>query len=231
MSNPTRLQSGDGIPITQTSKALDVNIKSGAIPAGTALMGKVGIDQVTANANEVVVKSITAGETHTGQVGGHVSIVTGTLTRPNDTPGAYSAKDEINTSTTSPTYITFTNVARINAGTGTIAMVHKKVNNAAATAQLRLHLYNAAPTPANDHAAFTQMWADRAKYIGYVDFGSPVVEGTGSDMAMVQVAAVNMPFVCAAASRNLFGRVEVIVAGAAPAASQVWDFVLRCLVD
>lgn len=39
-----------------------------AIPAGTNLVGKVGIDQVTANANEVVVKSITAGDTNIGNV-------------------------------------------------------------------------------------------------------------------------------------------------------------------
>lgn len=39
-----------------------------ALPAGTNLLGKVGIDQVTANANEVVVKSITAGDTNIGNV-------------------------------------------------------------------------------------------------------------------------------------------------------------------
>ena len=33
----------------------------GSTPAGTNIIGKVGIDQATANANEVVVKSITAG--------------------------------------------------------------------------------------------------------------------------------------------------------------------------
>jgi hypothetical protein len=38
------------------------DIKFGeSVPAGTALIGKVGIDQATANANEVVIKSITAG--------------------------------------------------------------------------------------------------------------------------------------------------------------------------
>lgn len=36
--------------------------------AGTALVGKVGIDQTTANANEVVVKSITAGDNNIGNV-------------------------------------------------------------------------------------------------------------------------------------------------------------------
>jgi len=39
-----------------------------SIIAGTNLMGKVGIDQVTANANEVVVKSITAGDNNIGNV-------------------------------------------------------------------------------------------------------------------------------------------------------------------
>ena len=39
-----------------------------ALPAGTNLLGKVSIDQVTANANEVVIKSITAGNTNIGDV-------------------------------------------------------------------------------------------------------------------------------------------------------------------
>jgi len=45
------------------------DIKFGeSLPSGTALMGKVGIDQVTANANEVVVKSaLPAGTAHIGE--------------------------------------------------------------------------------------------------------------------------------------------------------------------
>jgi len=38
------------------------------LKAGTALIGKFGIDQATANANEVVVKSITAGDNNIGNV-------------------------------------------------------------------------------------------------------------------------------------------------------------------
>lgn len=45
-----------------------VEVKT-ALPAGTNLLGKVGIDQATANANEVVVKSITAGTNIIGKVG------------------------------------------------------------------------------------------------------------------------------------------------------------------
>lgn len=46
---------------------MQVDIAS-AIPAGTNLIGKVSIDQATANANEVVVKSITAGDNNIGNV-------------------------------------------------------------------------------------------------------------------------------------------------------------------
>lgn len=49
MSNPTRLFSGDGIKITQTSNALDINIKSGSsgLPTGAATSAK----QDTGNAS------------------------------------------------------------------------------------------------------------------------------------------------------------------------------------
>lgn len=40
---------------------MSTNVVIDEIKAGTAILGKVAIDQVTANANEVVVKSITAG--------------------------------------------------------------------------------------------------------------------------------------------------------------------------
>lgn len=41
-NNPVRLQSGDGIPITQTDNALDVNIAGGAsaLPMGAATSAK-----------------------------------------------------------------------------------------------------------------------------------------------------------------------------------------------
>jgi len=44
-----------------TDVTVTIDHITGALPAGTNLIGKVGIDQVTANANEIVIKSITAG--------------------------------------------------------------------------------------------------------------------------------------------------------------------------
>ena len=54
MAQPVRIVDEDGKPIDATNP-LDIALKS-----GTALVGKVGIDQVTANANEVVVKTLAA---------------------------------------------------------------------------------------------------------------------------------------------------------------------------
>lgn len=61
-------------PATDITDATYIgDIKFGeSLPSGTALVGKVSIDQVTANANEVVIKSITAGplpDTSTSDLG------------------------------------------------------------------------------------------------------------------------------------------------------------------
>ena len=103
---------GDGTWSVDVNATLDasaaVDIGDVQLLAGTALVGKVGIDQATANANEVVVKSalpagannigdvdvlsIAAGETHIGEVGGSTINVAVT---PAITAGAYSALDTI----------------------------------------------------------------------------------------------------------------------------------------
>jgi len=62
------------------------------VDMGDIILGVVGIDQATANANEVVVKSITTSETHVGEVTGSTINVAVT---PTVTVGAYSALDTI----------------------------------------------------------------------------------------------------------------------------------------
>ena len=59
------------VGIDQTGTKNNVKTITGSLTgleAGTALIGKVSIDQVTASANEVVVKSITAGDNNIGNV-------------------------------------------------------------------------------------------------------------------------------------------------------------------
>ena len=66
-----------------------IDIGDVTLLAGTALIGKVGIDQVTANANEIVLK---ASEAHVGKTTGSSINIEVT---PTITGGAYSALDTI----------------------------------------------------------------------------------------------------------------------------------------
>jgi hypothetical protein len=154
-----------------------------------------------------------------------------TMSRPANLPGAYGANDEINTSTSVASYLTFTDVVRVAGGKGMITMARLSSNSSAMTSQLRLHLYNSPPTACVDHAAFIQLWADDTNYIGYIDFGYRQFAGAGSDMVQNQVSAINMMFECEAGSKNLYGRTEVVTAGAAPTSAQQFRYELKSLVN
>jgi hypothetical protein len=148
-------------------------------------------------------------------------------TRPNDTPGAYSAKDEINSATDAITpFLTFENVVNVAGGSGIIFFAYKQTNDPASTAQLRLHVYSISPTAAGDHSSFVKRWVDRSKEIGYVDFSPPIVEGTGSDMAECKIEDLSIPFKCTSGSTSLYGRLECVAVGNAPIASQVYEITL-----
>lgn len=81
-NNPVRLQSGDGIHITQTSNALDVNIKSGSsgLPTGAALASKqdtqITAEQAIQAATEALAALISAGklQVDAGISGGTISV-------------------------------------------------------------------------------------------------------------------------------------------------------------
>ena len=67
MSDTSTIINGHAIKLIDNG---DGTFSIGAeLTPSTSLIGKVGIDQATANANEVVVKSITAGANIIGQVG------------------------------------------------------------------------------------------------------------------------------------------------------------------
>lgn len=117
---------------------------------------------------DVDITSIAAGETHVGEVGGNMGKAAATLTRPADTT-AYTAKDAVADSTSAPTVLTFSNLARVNAGSGYIVKARLMTNQSTNTARFRLHLFDTSPTAINDNAAYTLLWANRATRIGYID--------------------------------------------------------------
>jgi hypothetical protein len=162
-----------------------------------------------------------------GQVGGSMAYVGVTLTRPADTT-AYAAKDAVSNSTSAPTVLTFTDLARVNAGSGYIVKARLMTNQSTNTARFRLHLFHTAPTAINDNAAYTMLWANRANRIGYIDFAACSTEGSGSDAAFTQNDTVRLPFVCAAATRNVIAMLETLDVFT-PASAQV--FYLELTVD
>jgi hypothetical protein len=101
------------------------------------------------------------------------TIITATITRPNNISG-YTAGDVVGQDPA--TNMTFSNVA-INTGANIIITSISLAIDVATvpTGMLgfRLHLYNAAPTPITDNAAYNLTSGDRTKYLGYIDIDTP----------------------------------------------------------
>jgi hypothetical protein len=201
-----------------TIEILPVTADGKLLIAG-ALAANSGVD-----IGDVDILSIAAGETHIGKVGGNMTTAAVTLTRPANTT-AYTAKDAVSNSTSSPTVLTFSDLARVNAGSGYIVKARLMTNQSTNTARYRLHLFDTAPTAINDNAAYTLLWANRATRIGYVDFAACQTEGSGSDAANSRNDTVRLPFVCASASRAVYGLLETLDAFT-PASGQLFYIAL-----
>lgn len=152
----------------------------------------------------------TASENHIGEVGGRTVRVAATFARPADT-SAYAALDTVSTSTSAPVVITFSNMARVNAGSGYITKARIITDQKTNSARFRLHLYHTAPTLTNDNAAFPLLWADRANRVGKIDFSPMTTEdATNSTCAESLNDAVRLSFTCEAANTALYGILETL---------------------
>jgi hypothetical protein len=146
--------------------------KLGAVvlAAGANVIGKVGLQIAgsdVANANPVPTAA-QASEAHTGQVGGHITIASATMTRPADTV-AYAVGDLIANDTVAGSVVPIAlSVARANDTTGMIRRVRLKTDDAAFANQIvRAHMFRNSPTVTNgDNGAFL---ATESGYIGYAD--------------------------------------------------------------
>lgn len=146
----------------------------------------------------------------TDQVMGFSPIVQASFTRPSDTT-AYAALDAVSDSTSAPTVLTFTAMARSSGGSGRITRARIETDQSANVAAFKLHIFNVSPTAINDNAAFTKLWASRASYIGSITFPLMSTEGTGSTGAYAEVSLNPIQFVTSG-SQNLFGILETLTA-------------------
>lgn len=78
------------------------------------------------------------------------------------------------------------------------------------TATMRLWLYTglAGPTPIADNSPWTTLYANDSTCIGFIDLGTPVTTGAGSDSAVYQNFTAVVPTVDASSAGNLWGVLE-----------------------
>lgn len=143
--------------------------------------------------------------------------------RPADTT-AYAAGDAVGI--TAGSVLTFQNATLINSGSGKIKSVLVAKSAASITnASFRLYLYNTAPTAIADNSAWTVLYADREKLIGYVDV---TMVGPASGAGAVGFANVDIPFQAAAGSKAIYG---VLVATAAYTPASAETFAVSLTVE
>lgn len=191
--------------------------------AVTAAPGMTLAD-VDIQAAEAVTATLSAGELHLGEVGGHMHRVSAEVTRPADTT-AYTAKDAIANATSGALVMTFTGVARTTAGQGYVIKAIAMTNQTTNTETFKIHLFNAAPTALQDNAVCTApLYANTSSYEGTITIPACTVEATGATAAYA-VATPNdsgsklpLSYVCAA-DANLYGILEAPT-GFTPASGQ-----------
>jgi hypothetical protein len=186
-----------------------------ALVAGSAIIGKVGIDQTTdGTTNKVQAHINVAGAAQTAANPAPVSspgfTSSASQTRPNDTT-AYAALDVVGTN--AATNMEFTGIGSVAGGCVAINEASLRIDVGSKPAGMdgfRLHLFNAAPTAIVDNAAFNLIAADRAKYLGYIDIGSPL--DLGDTLYGAYNGGGNRVFKLAAASTTLYGVLQTITA-------------------
>ena len=200
---------------TATTPTAPITVASVVLPVGASTSAKQDTAQTTLSAIDTklggtIAVSNVPTENHLGEIGGRTVRVAATFARPADT-SAYAALDTISTSTSAPVVITFSNMARVNAGSGYITKARIMTDQKTNTARFRLHLFHTAPTLTNDNAAFPLLWADRANRVGKIDFGAMTTEdATNSTCAESLNEAVRLSFTCEAANTALYGILETL---------------------
>jgi hypothetical protein len=211
----------DVVPIS----AAALPLPSGAATAAKQpALGTAG----TASADVLSVQGIASG-TPLG-VGGTGAVPTATPPGPPATT-AYAANDTISNSTSAPTVLTFAGMARTNAGTGYVVKARALTSQTTNTARLRLHLYKISPTAINDNAGCTApLYADDAKYIGFVDFPAMQTGGGTPTAAFAISDGVRLHFKADTADTALYGLLQTLDAFT-PASAQTFTITLSAEQD
>lgn len=216
------LTDSDGCPVLNVNAVLegDINANLEDVEALITLtntgLGAVGDSAATTDTGSFslislfkrLLSKLTTGIYVSGKI---ATVVEDEVTRPADT-AAYAANDVINNATSSATNQSLTSVATENAGSGymTVVLVTSETSN---VAPIRIHFYDAAPATAkNDNAAWAFVYADKSKYLGYVDL--PALSGGVSTAQFKSYKAKSD-------SRDLYYEIQTLAAFT-PASASTW---------
>jgi hypothetical protein len=141
-------------------------------------------------------------EVMTSQRQAEVSV---SFNRPADTT-AYAAGDSISDSTSAPSVLTFTGVARSNGQSGHILQARLIVATKPATPlEADLVLFHTTITPVNDNSVFSVNDTQARTVIGKISFAAANVVNLGANQTCYIANEVNIPFKCGSASTAIFG--------------------------
>ena len=163
-------------------------------------------------------------------VAGSVVRIDTEFTRPANTT-SYSTGDVVSNSTSSTTLIDLANAVRANGASGYIVAVRLFTDKKSITPKFRVHFWNASnPTASVDNANMQLLYADLAKYLGYVDLAAMITgkDATNSTMSFAANLAVRVPVVAGGSTRSIYALLETLD-NFAPANGQ--KFTLSVLVD
>ena len=214
-ANVTQGAKADAAQTDQTQTASLVSIAKGIVAtlktlvvlgAGTNLIGKVGIDQVTAGANVIAGTTISIGDETTRVSDGN----------------AYAIGDAISAtvSDTGTTPLRSLALARVAGGSGYITKIRLMTDQVGCVAQIKVHFYTlAAPTGAvvGDNVPMTLLYLNNACRIGSVvlpALATSTVVGASTAAVAQTTKGVNnelpLPFVCAVGDSNIYYRLETL---------------------
>ncbi len=159
---------------------------------------------------------------------GLITKVSAAYTRPAADTNIYAPADALSDSTSAPTVLTFSGMARQPGAGGWIVDTVLTVSVAATLLpSAELWLFDTTVTPVNDNVAFTITDAEALTLVAVLPFTvgykSALNAGMHSDRTMI-------PYQCAATSTALYGLV-VMRNAYTPTGSEVWTFRLKVSRD
>lgn len=157
--------------------------------------------------------------------GGINTVLSASYTRPNNTT-AYAANDVINATVAANLEIS-TGMKKGSSIFITSARIRIDGHSSlpAGIGNFRVAFFDTAPTAIADNAAFDVNAADKAKFLGYIDIGTPVDLGS---RIWGQTDGINSQIKLAATSSTLYA--QLITIGAyTPVANDVYTIMLGCM--